>query len=63
MVRRQPPSITAFRGQLCTALVFYCDNEAAIDEVIREARELVEPLGARSMQSAIQEMKKRLKAP
>ena len=28
------------------ALVFYCDNEAAIDEAIREARELGEQLGA-----------------
>jgi len=34
-----------------------------IDEAIREARELGEQLGARSMQSAIQEMKERLKAP
>ena len=39
------------------ALVFYCDNEAAIDEAIREARELGEQLGARSAQSAIKEMK------
>ena len=31
------------------ALVFHCDNEAAIDEAIREARELGEQLGARSM--------------
>ena len=45
------------------ALVFYNDNEAAIDEAIREARELGEQLGARSMQSAIKEMKERLKAP
>ncbi len=45
------------------ALVFYCDNEAAIDEAIRDARELGEQLGARSMQSAIKEMKERLKAP
>ena len=45
------------------ALAFHCDNEAAIDEAIREARELGEQLGARSIQSAIQEMKERLKAP
>lgn len=44
------------------ALAFYCDNEAAIDEAIREARELGEQLGARSMQSAIKEMKEHLKA-
>ena len=45
------------------ALAFHCDNEAAIDEAIREARELGEQLGARSIQSAVQEMKERLKAP
>lgn len=45
------------------ALAFHWDNEAAIDEAIREARELGEKLGARSIQSAIQEMKERLKAP
>ena len=45
------------------ALAFHCDNEAAIDEAIREAREIGEKLGARSIQSAIQEMKERLKAP
>ena len=45
------------------ALAFHCDNEAAIDESIREARELGEQLGARSIQSAIKEMKERLKAP
>ena len=45
------------------ALTFHCDNEAAIDEAIRKARELGEKLGARSIQSAIQEMKERLKAP
>jgi len=45
------------------ALAFHCDNEAAINEAIREARELGEKLGARSIQSAIQEMKERLKAP
>ncbi len=46
-----------------SALAFRCDNEAAIDEAIRQARELGDKLGARSMQSAILEMKKRLKAP
>ena len=45
------------------ALAFYCDNEGAIDEAIRQAREQGEQLGARSAQAAIQEMKKRLKAP
>ena len=45
------------------ALAFHCDNEAAIDEAIRGAYGLGEQLGARSMQSAIQEMKERLKAP
>ena len=50
-------------GTVYGALVFYCDNETAIDEAIREARELGEQLGARSVQSAIQEMKKRLKTP
>ncbi len=46
-----------------SAMAFYCDNEATIDEAIREARELGEQLGARAMQSAITEMKERLKAP
>ena len=45
------------------ALVFHCDNEAAIDQAIREARELGEQLGARSALSAIKEMKERLNAP
>ena len=45
------------------AISFYYDNETAIDEAIHEARELGEQVGARSVQSAIQEMKKRLKAP
>ena len=45
------------------ALVCYCDNEAAIDEAIREVRKVGEQFGARSAQSAIQEMKERLKAP
>ena len=44
------------------ALVFYCDNEAAIDEAIREAREVGEQLGARPAQSAIKEMKERLES-
>ena len=35
------------------ALAFRCNNEAAINEAIREARELGEQLGARSIQSAI----------
>ena len=55
-----------YRIRLATvygALAFHYDNEAAIDEAIREARELGEQLGARSIQSAIQEMKERLKAP
>lgn len=34
------------------ALAFHCDNEAAIDEAIREAREIGEQLGARTVQSA-----------
>ena len=42
------------------ALAFHCDNEAAINESIREARELGKQLGGRSIQSAIQEMKERL---
>ena len=45
------------------ALAFHYDNEAAIDEAIREAREIGEQLGARTAQSAIEEMKDRLKAP
>lgn len=45
------------------ALAFHCDNEAAIDEAIRQAREIGEQLGARTAQSAIKEMKERLKAP
>ena len=44
------------------ALAFHYDNKAAIDEAIREAREIGEQLGARSAQSAIKEMKKRLNA-
>ena len=64
MARRLPPSTTAYRWQtVYGALAFHCDNEAAIDEAIRKARELGEKLGARSIQSAIQEMKERLKAP
>ena len=45
------------------ALAFYCDYEVAIDEAIREAREIGEQLGARTVQSAIKEMKEHLKAP
>ena len=45
------------------ALAFHCDNEATIDEAIREAREIGEQLGVRTVQSAIKEMKERLKAP
>ena len=65
MARRQPPS-EHYDIPLATvygALVFYCDNESEIDEAIREARELGEQLGARSVNSAIQEIKKRLKTP
>lgn len=41
----------------------HCDNESAIDEAIREARELGEQLGASTVLSEIKEMKERLKAP
>lgn len=45
------------------ALAFYCDNEGAINEAIRQARELGEQLGAHTAQSAIQEMKRRRNTP
>ena len=45
------------------AMAFYYDNEAAINEAIREARELGEQLGARSAQSALEEIKERKNAP
>jgi len=45
------------------AMAFYCENEGVIKDAMREARELGEQLGARSIQSAIKEMKERLKAP
>ncbi len=45
------------------ALAFHCDNEAAIDEAIRKARELGEKLGARSAQSVLEEFRARKNAP
>ncbi len=44
-------------------MAFYSDNEVAINKAIRQARELGEQLGARSAQSALQEMKERNNAP
>jgi len=45
------------------ALALHYDNEAAIDEAIRQARELGEQLGARTAQFASKKMKEHLKAP
>ena len=45
------------------AMAFYCDNEAAINAAIRQARELGEQLGARSAQSALKEIKGRKNVP
>ena len=39
------------------AMAFYCDNEAAINEPIRKARELGKPLGARTARSVLKEIK------
>ena len=59
---RVPTTAQHHRIPLATvygALVFEYDNEATIDEAIREARGPGEQLGARSMQSAIKEMSER----
>ena len=45
------------------AMAFYFDNEAAIHEAIQEARKLGEQLGARSGQSALEEIRARKNAP
>ena len=45
------------------ALAFYSDHEAAIHEAIQEARKLGEQLGARSAQSALEEIKGRKNVP
>ena len=45
------------------AMAFYYDNEAAINAAIRQARDLGEQLGARSAQSALEEIKDRNNAP
>jgi len=45
------------------ALAFHYDNEAAINEAIRQARELGEQLGVRSMRSALEELRGRKNAP
>ena len=44
------------------AITFYYDNEAAINDAIQEARELGEQLGARSAQSALDEIRGRQNA-
>ena len=44
------------------AMAFYYDNEAAINEAIREARELGVQLDARSAQSALEEIRGRKNA-
>lgn len=41
------------------AIAFYYDNEATINESILAARELGEKLGARSAQTALDEIKRR----
>ena len=41
------------------AIAFYYENEAAINGAIRAARELGEELGARSAQTALDEIKRR----
>lgn len=46
-----------------SALAFYYDNEATINDAIRQARELGEQLGARSGQSALEEIRARKNAP
>ena len=43
-------------------MAFYFDNEAAIHEAIQEARKLGEQLGARSGQSALEEIRARKNA-
>ena len=45
------------------AMALYYYNEAAINETIRQARELGEQLGARSAQSALEELRARKNAP
>lgn len=45
------------------AISFYYDNEAAIHEAIRQARDVGEQLGARSAQAALEELRARKKAP
>ena len=44
------------------AMAFYYDNETAIKQAIREARELGEQLGARASQSALEEIRGRQNA-
>ena len=44
------------------AITFYYDNEAAINDAIRQARELGEQLGTRSAQSALEEIRGRQNA-
>ncbi len=44
------------------AMAFYCENEGAIKEAMREARELGDQLGARSAQAALEEIRARQKS-
>ena len=43
-------------------MAFYYENEGAIKDAIRQARELGEQMGARSAQAALEEIKGRQKA-
>ena len=43
-------------------MAFYYDNETAIKQAIREARELGEQLGSRASQSALEEIRGRQNA-
>ena len=64
--RRRPQSRRRhrrFQPHQRGALAFYYDNEAAINEAIRQARELGEQLGARSAYSTLKTIKGSKKVP
>jgi len=44
-------------------MAFYCENEGAIKNAMRQARKLGEQLGARSAQSVLEELRARKNAP
>ena len=45
------------------AMAFYDQNERAIEDAIRQARELGQQLGARSAQAALEELRARKNTP